>query len=104
MRKFKSFLLFSFCLLSSSLYRQPVIAAWAVPMLMWGLFILDNVLFSLGMALTTYVRKIAPAYRQLGERHQTLSQLARTITGTPWNGFAFFGLGGKPGRKHGSHQ
>lgn len=28
--------------------------------LLWGLFILDNVLFSLGMALTTYVRKIAP--------------------------------------------
>jgi predicted MFS family arabinose efflux permease len=27
---------------------------------LWGLFILDNVLFSLGMALTTYVRKIAP--------------------------------------------
>ena len=28
---------------------------------LWGLFILDNALFSLGMALTTYVRKIAPA-------------------------------------------
>ena len=27
---------------------------------LWGLFILDNALFSLGMALTTYVRKIAP--------------------------------------------
>ena len=27
-----------------------------------------------------------------GERHQTLSQLARRITGTPWNGFLFFGL------------
>jgi hypothetical protein len=27
-----------------------------------------------------------------GERHPTLSQLARRITGTPWNGFLFFGL------------
>jgi hypothetical protein len=36
---------------------------------LWGLFIVDNVLFSLGMALTTYVRKIAPA----SEHTQTLS-------------------------------
>ena len=36
---------------------------------LWGLFILDNALFSLGMALTTYVRKIAPA----SEHTQTLS-------------------------------
>ena len=28
---------------------------------LWALFVLDNVLFSLGLALTTYVRKIAPA-------------------------------------------
>ena len=27
---------------------------------LWGLFILDNALFALGMAMTTYVRKIAP--------------------------------------------
>ncbi len=27
---------------------------------LWGLFVVDNVLFSLGMALTTYVHKIAP--------------------------------------------
>ena len=27
-----------------------------------------------------------------GERHQTLSKLARVITGTPWNGYMFFGL------------
>ena len=36
---------------------------------LWGLFIFDNVLFSLGMALTTYVRKIAP----VSEHTQTLS-------------------------------
>ncbi len=26
-----------------------------------------------------------------GERHKTLSAIARYITGTPWNGFLFFG-------------
>ena len=38
-------------------------------LVLWGLFILDNALFSLGMALTTYVRKIAP----VSEHTQTLS-------------------------------
>ena len=37
-----------------------------------------------------------------GQVHRSLSSAVRTATGTPWNGFAFFGLGGKPGRKHGS--
>jgi len=36
---------------------------------LWGLFVVDNVLFSLGMALTTYVRKIVP----VSEHTQTLS-------------------------------
>jgi hypothetical protein len=36
-----------------------------------------------------------------GQVHRSLSSAVRTATGTPWNGFAFFGLGGKPGRKHG---
>jgi len=39
-----------------------------------------------------------------GHIHRSLSSAVREATGTPWNGFAFFGLGGKPGRKHGSHQ
>jgi len=39
-----------------------------------------------------------------GQIHRSLSSAVRQATGTPWNGFAFFGLGGKPGRKHGSHQ
>jgi hypothetical protein len=39
-----------------------------------------------------------------GQIHRSLSSAVREATGTPWNGFAFFGLGGKPGRKHGSHQ
>jgi len=37
--------------------------------MLWGLFIADNVLFSLGMALTTYVRRIAP----VSEHTPTLS-------------------------------
>jgi hypothetical protein len=39
-----------------------------------------------------------------GHLHRSLSSAVREATGTPWNGFAFFGLGGKPGRKHGSYQ
>jgi hypothetical protein len=35
-----------------------------------------------------------------GQVHRSLSSAVRAATGTPWNGFAFFGLGGKPGRKH----
>jgi hypothetical protein len=38
-----------------------------------------------------------------GQIHRSLSSAVRTATGTPWNGFAFFGLGERPGRKHGSH-
>jgi hypothetical protein len=34
--------------------------------------------------------------------HRSLSSAVRAATGTPWNGFAFFGLGGKQGRQHGS--
>ena len=39
-----------------------------------------------------------------GQVHRSLSSAVRAATGTPWNGFAFFGLGGKPGRKHGNRQ
>lgn len=36
-----------------------------------------------------------------GERYRSLSKIAREITGTPWNGFAFFGLTGlAPQREH----
>lgn len=38
-----------------------------------------------------------------GQIHRSLSSAVRTATGTPWNGFTFFGLGDRPGRKHGSH-
>jgi hypothetical protein len=39
-----------------------------------------------------------------GQVHRSLSSAVRAATGTPWNGFAFFRLGDKPGRKHGSRQ
>ncbi len=31
-------------------------------------------------------------FEHQGQRYSSLSQVARAITGTPWNGFAFFGL------------
>src|ERR1035437_4061214 len=39
-----------------------------------------------------------------GQLHRSLSSSVRQVTGPPCNGFAFFGLGGKRGRKHGSHE
>jgi hypothetical protein len=37
-----------------------------------------------------------------GQVHRSLSSAVREATGTPWNGFAFFRLGSKPGRENGS--
>ena len=34
-----------------------------------------------------------------GERHESLSAIAKTITGTSWNGWTFFGLMGVVGRR-----
>jgi len=39
-----------------------------------------------------------------GQIHRSLSSAVRHATGTPWNGFAFFGLGGRPGRKNGRQE
>ncbi|HYM11430.1 MAG TPA: DUF2924 domain-containing protein [Bryobacterales bacterium] len=36
-----------------------------------------------------------------GRLYSSLSAAVRAVTGTRWNGFAFFGLGGKPGRDRG---
>jgi hypothetical protein len=36
-----------------------------------------------------------------GHVHRSLSAAVREATGTPWNGFTFFGLGGKQRRKNG---
>jgi hypothetical protein len=50
------------------------------------------------------VRVREDGFEYSGQIHRSLSSAVREATGTPWNGFAFFGLGGKPGRKHGSHE
>jgi hypothetical protein len=34
-------------------------------------------------------------FEYAGERYRSLSAIARRITGTPWNGFTFFGLAGE---------
>jgi hypothetical protein len=39
-----------------------------------------------------------------GRVHASLSAAVRVATGTRWNGFAFFGMGGKPGRKRGQYE
>jgi hypothetical protein len=48
------------------------------------------------------VRVREDGFEYAGQVHGSLSSAVRTATGTPWNGFTFFGLGGGPGRKNGS--
>ncbi len=45
------------------------------------------------------VTVLADGFEYKGERHRSLSKIARLITGTPWNGFLFFF-----GRAHGSRK
>ena len=39
-----------------------------------------------------------------GKVHRSLSAAVRAATGSRWNGFAFFGLGDKPGRPRGKYE
>jgi hypothetical protein len=48
------------------------------------------------------VRVREDGFEYSGQVHRSLSSAVRAATGTPWNGFAFFGLGGKPGKKNGN--
>src|SRR5580704_8634408 len=43
------------------------------------------------------VRVREDGFEHAGQVHRSLSAAVRTATGTAWNGFAFFGLGSKPG-------
>src|ERR1022692_2356022 len=46
------------------------------------------------------VRVREDGFEHGGQVHRSLSSAVRAATGTPWNGFTFFGLGSKPGGKH----
>jgi hypothetical protein len=48
------------------------------------------------------VRVREDGFEYAGQIHRSLSAAVRAATGTPWNGFTFFGLGSKPGGKHAS--
>jgi hypothetical protein len=50
------------------------------------------------------VRVRDDGFEYAGQVYRSLSTAVRAATGTPWNGFAFFGLGGRPGRKRGVNQ
>ena len=43
------------------------------------------------------VTVLADGFEYQGQRHTSLSQIARLISGTPWNGYTFFGLQRRPG-------
>ena len=50
------------------------------------------------------VRVRQDGFEYAGQVHRSLSAAVRAATGTQWNGFTFFGLAGKPGRKNGNRQ
>jgi hypothetical protein len=53
---------------------------------------------------TTHEVTIAQdGFEYAGRRYKTLSAIAKEITGTPWNGFTFFGLA-KSGATHGKER
>jgi hypothetical protein len=50
------------------------------------------------------VRVREDGFERDGRLYSSLSAAVRVATGTRWNGFAFFGLGEKPGRKRGEYK
>lgn len=51
-----------------------------------------SVLVRLHKKVEHQVTVLADGFEYLGQRYASLSQIARLITGTPWNGFLFWGL------------
>lgn len=49
------------------------------------------------------VRVREDGFEHDGRLYSSLSAAVRVATGTRWNGFAFFGLGDKPGRQRGEY-
>lgn len=47
---------------------------------------------------TYEVRVLGSGFEYSGDNYTSLSKVARAIAGTPWNGYAFFGLGKRPSR------
>lgn len=47
------------------------------------------------------VRVRPDGFEYAGKVHRSLSSAVHNATGTPWNGFTFFGLGSKPGGNNG---
>ena len=45
------------------------------------------------------VTVLADGYEWQGRKYRSLSAIAKAITGTSWNGFRFFGMGGKKGKR-----
>lgn len=47
--------------------------------------------------VTHAVKVLDDGFEYRGRRHRSLSAIAKEITGTTWNGFAFFGLANRQG-------
>jgi hypothetical protein len=50
------------------------------------------------------VRVREDGFESDGRLYKSLSAAVRVATGTRWNGFAFFGLGARPGRQRGEYK
>jgi len=51
---------------------------------------------------THKIKVLEDAFEYRGQRHRSLSAIAKEITGTTWNGFTFFGLVNKAAREEGA--
>jgi hypothetical protein len=80
-------------------WRQPVARKESVGGQVVPLVTRDSRLPPAGTVITRVhkekehkVKVLADGFEYQGQRHRSLSKIARLITGTQWNGLAFFGL------------